>query len=944
MCAPSGSGKTLIGELCAMNNIFQKFGKSIYLVPFKALASEKYYHFKRSYERFGVKVVLSIGDYEIDDSKLAKADIIVTTYEKMDSILRNFYEKEWIFDISTIIIDEIHIIGEEDRGPRLESLIVRLNEFLHHPQIIGLSATIANPEFFNAWLTSLGNDTILITSDKRPVPLHYKVIATQNKESTIKKIIKKTLNEKGQVLIFLNKRKGTQQLALTLKHLVERYADDTALKECKTLGKKINIIKGHNHELRKVVKYGIAFHHAGLLPKERNLIEGSFRKRVIKVICCTTTLSAGINTPARVVILKDFKKYLTSGHNVKTFSGLYENGDGFSFFKPFSGNEVFQILGRAGRPKLDSIGYGIILANDIEDKVWIEDHYFSSYLENKKAIPKYNDLISGLNNTNTLKEQVLLRIFEEKHITIDKLKQFFERTYFWYGMKDKMKEQQIPIDQLLLIKEITPINILKLHSEPKRVKMLRKRNHQIKLSKITEFTIQGLVKTDFGVYTCQFDIDTGIQCTCGFQNGISDSFADEELVFQFCDHITTFLLYLIELPDIAFQKYVNDIVPNSVKNQYILNYLFEKGLIVKEKDGTIKCSQFGKLIIRLYLYPTSGVLIRHTLENKEINSFKELITEAYNVLKIEKRARDDKMFEPILEWADEEPLEQILEKYKVMAGDLHSVRENLERVVRFIGIIARNLSVETIEMRDKLNNVSEMAESLRMRIHHGIKQELFDLVLRLENVGRVRARILYNAGYHTASQVKDEKPYILHQKTRLGINLCKAIIGGSKLQIFESPIQTQLRIESSDEKKEDVKMNKSSLSRYNFIIDGSSVAFEEKTEDHKAKLTNFELLERKLQALGIKKYEIFCDTSLRHTIDKPGIYLQLVENKDIIEIPTGSPTELFLLEYAKKNDAYIITNDDYWKLYDEFGEEWITQRQITFAISNNEIYLDKLTN
>jgi len=97
VCAPSGSGKTLIGELCAINNIFQKFGKSIYLVPFKALATEKYAHFKKAYERYGVKVELSIGDYEIDDSKIAKADIIVTTYEKCDSLLRNFYDKEWIF-------------------------------------------------------------------------------------------------------------------------------------------------------------------------------------------------------------------------------------------------------------------------------------------------------------------------------------------------------------------------------------------------------------------------------------------------------------------------------------------------------------------------------------------------------------------------------------------------------------------------------------------------------------------------------------------------------------------------------------------------------------------------------------------------------------------------------------------------------------------------------
>ena len=306
VCAPSGSGKTLIGEVCAVNNVFQRFGKSIYLVPYKALATEKYFHFKKSYERFGVKTELSIGDYDVDDDKLEQADIVVTTYEKMDSILRNFYDKDWIFDITTIIIDEIHIIGESDRGPRLESLIVRMNEFLRNPQIIGLSATIANPEFFNDWLSSLGNQTTLIISDERPVPLHYRIEVSQNKDSTIKKIVKSTLEDRGQILIFLNRRKATQQVAQNLKNLIKVHISENELKACKNIGDKLNKIKGRHNELKKVVKCGVAFHHAGLLSKERRLIEDAYRKHMLKVICCTTTLSAGINVPARVVIVKDF--------------------------------------------------------------------------------------------------------------------------------------------------------------------------------------------------------------------------------------------------------------------------------------------------------------------------------------------------------------------------------------------------------------------------------------------------------------------------------------------------------------------------------------------------------------------------------------------------------------------------------------------------------------
>lgn len=777
VCAPSGSGKTLIGELCAVNNVFQKFGKSVYLVPFKALATEKYFHFKKGYGKYGVKVEISMGDYDIDDSKLEKADIIVTTYEKMDSIIRNFYDKEWISEFSTIIIDEVHIIGESDRGPRLESLIVRLNEFFHHPQIIGLSATIANPEFFNAWLTSLGNHTTLVQSEERPVPLHYKIQTTQNKDSTIKHIVKSTLNDKGQVLIFLNRRKTAQQSAQNLKEIVKKFLEESELKVLKALSKRIASIRGGNSELSKIFSHGVAFHHAGLLPRERKMIEDNFRSKLIRVICCTTTLSAGINTPARVVILRDYKKYTTSGFNIKNFSGYYENGDGFSYFKPFSANEVFQILGRAGRPGLDSVGHGIMLVKNIEEKMWVEDHYFKSLKMNSPLMPKYNDLGSGLNKINILKEQVLLRVFEEQEITIEKLKHFFEKTYFWYNIIHKMKDQQIPIEQLLLIKEITPVNILKLHADPKKVQTLRSKNPEIKITKCSNATITGYIKTTFGVYSCQFDIDIGIKCSCGFQNGISDNFAIEnEFAFEFCDHITMFLLYLINFPDVSIQKYVDDIIPKSIKNQYILNYLFEKGLILRNNNGSIVCSHFGKLIIRLYLYPTSGVLIRYKLENTKISSFRDLIKEAYEVLKSEFRVRDYKMLEPILEWTDEEPIEHILDKYKIMTGDLFSVRDGLERIITFIGIIANNLSSSGFDIHNSLEKVAEMSETLRIRIHYGIREELFDLVLRLDNVARVRARILYNAGYHTASQVKKENSYTLNQKTGLGINLCKKII------------------------------------------------------------------------------------------------------------------------------------------------------------------------
>jgi len=775
VAAPSGSGKTLIGELCAVHSIFNNFGKSAYLVPFKALASEKYISFKHDYERFGIRVELSIGDQEPEEKVLEDADLIITTYEKMDSILRNFHDKQWISDITTIVIDEIHVIDESDRGPRLESLIVRLNEFLQQPQIIGLSATIANPEFFNQWLSSLGNEMILIKSDVRPVPLHYQIEITRNKDSTLKRIVNDTLSQNGQVLVFVNKRKLTQNIALNLRMLVKDYLSTEELNECKKAESSLSSLRGGIPDLRNSIKYGIAFHHAGLLFKERKIVEELFRKHLLKLIICTTTLSAGINLPARVVVLRDFKKYTTSGLNVKNFEDLHENGDGFSYFKPFSPNEVFQMLGRAGRPGLDSIGYGIILAADVNEREWIEDHYFTNGDPTKEIVPKYNDLGSGLNAIHTLKEQVLLRVYEEENISMEQLKNFFKKTFFWFCIQDKMGNDIIPIEQLLMIEELSPKNILKLHSHPEKMISIRKRCYPIKISRFTKEGIGGYVKTDYGVHNVQLDLDRGIGCSCGFVNGISDGYATTKFSFEFCDHVIAFLLYIFEIPDRNFQKHVEDVVPQCLKTQYILNYLFEKGLIIKNEDGTIKCSQFGKLIIRLYLYPVSGVLIRSKLENFEISSYQDMIKSAFDILRAEARVRDYRLLQPLLEWTDEEPLDSIIQKHNIMAGDLYNLRDNLERIITFMGIISIHLADTGSDLQDNLIRIAEMAETLKIRIHYGVREELFDLVMRLDNVARVRARILFNAGYHTANQVKKEIPSILNRKTGLGLKLCKKL-------------------------------------------------------------------------------------------------------------------------------------------------------------------------
>lgn len=162
ICTPTASGKTLIAEIAALKGICEGVGKAIYVAPLKALASEKYKEFKERYP--SLKVALSIGDSEAADNYLDTFDFIITTSEKLDSEIRHM--PSWLKDIKTVIIDEIHLLNDPGRGPTLEIIITILKEKLKGIRLIGLSATIGNPEVLSEWL-----DAVLVLDTWRPVEL-----------------------------------------------------------------------------------------------------------------------------------------------------------------------------------------------------------------------------------------------------------------------------------------------------------------------------------------------------------------------------------------------------------------------------------------------------------------------------------------------------------------------------------------------------------------------------------------------------------------------------------------------------------------------------------------------------------------------------------------------------------------------------------------------------
>ena len=162
VCTPTASGKTLVAELAMVKAVLEHRGKAVYIVPLKALGSEKYKEFKRKYPF--LKIGLSIGDLDASDPYLHTYDIIICTSEKLDSLLR--HHAPWLRDIAVVVVDEVHLLNDVGRGPTLEILITMLKQILKNVQLIALSATIGNETELAQWL-----EAELVHDTWRPVEL-----------------------------------------------------------------------------------------------------------------------------------------------------------------------------------------------------------------------------------------------------------------------------------------------------------------------------------------------------------------------------------------------------------------------------------------------------------------------------------------------------------------------------------------------------------------------------------------------------------------------------------------------------------------------------------------------------------------------------------------------------------------------------------------------------
>ncbi len=425
VCIPTAAGKTFIGELAILKCVIERKKKAIYLAPLRALAAEKYHDFKR-FEKLGLKVTITSGDYDSKDAWLNLYDVIVSTNEKMDALMRHGIE--WLDQVGLLVVDEAHLIGEKDRGPILEVLLTKFRKQNPETQLLCLSATIRNTELFAQWL-----DAELVESEWRPVKLREAVSyghVILYDDETRKRIPKAynvplldlvidSLHDGGQVLIFCNTRKRSLTTAQKIAEMVDKRFVSKDDKKKSHLEGVVKEIKAHFgavtvevEELCQLIVRGVAYHNAGLSSFLRHVIEREFRAGNILVLTATPTLSAGINLPARRVII--------------TSVWRYQEGD----MKPISVMEYKQMAGRAGRPRYDPHGTAIIMASNAK----AADDYFSRYVHGE-----VEELISKLNSEPALRRTVLSLISNQLVIDYDALRRFMELTFWGYATtKDEL--------------------------------------------------------------------------------------------------------------------------------------------------------------------------------------------------------------------------------------------------------------------------------------------------------------------------------------------------------------------------------------------------------------------------------------------------------------------------------------------------------------------------
>lgn len=847
---PTASGKTLIAEIIALNRLMQnqakyphqigRWGKILYLTPLRALAAEKYLEFSQLWLPLGFHVGISRGDVDEADMRIFQNNLILLTNEKADSIFR--LNPKLFRDIDMVIVDEIHLLRDASRGITLEFLLTRLLTITPPIQIIGLSATILNAQELAHWMRA-----DLVTSSWRPVKLkegYYYADSIFFQDGSTRRVLPipghsaaetltlDTLKEGGQVLIFCNSRKSAVKQAESLSPKV-RITSATAEKEVfnrvhQLFDEKYLDDGQLSHLLSHCLKGGVAFHHAGMASEQLEFIVKQFNSRRIKVICCTPTLAAGVNTPARRVIIKTLYRYEA------------EKG---SVLIPVL--EYKQMAGRAGRPGYDPYGEVVILGSNPEKLVNDAVQYINGTPER---------IESQLAQDQSLSSHVLGLFLARLVNNQTQLMDFMENTFYYFALRhskpdsatDRNNGNDVQSSGLHMHSSLslTEKNLRSARRVKKRINSARGRgNDPLGLGEEddTEFKSEAFLpkNLDVGFHSADEILEitrknhknqqTSVE---GADMGdlVSDSpLTSHNLLPSDCipspkkpaDSDTKLISYEdLSQNSEPLKKDIGSDFHALVNAE--LHYLWENELLEgnldtagQNLDSPLTPTKFGEIVGQSYLQPHDSVLLREDLIYAKILHFNgEIIlhpvswlhlltktsifpkyylqTREYSAVlafidrysdhfimeqvwephdpQFPEFAKEIKMTMILFDWISEVPQHEINERYNIGLGDIHRIIDAALWILRGFQRIARLEKDETPNLEHLEGDLTELS----YRIKYGIKTGLVSFV-QIPGIGRIRARKIHQAGYQSLKSLKGASIEDLSRIPLIGPHTAQAI-------------------------------------------------------------------------------------------------------------------------------------------------------------------------
>jgi len=772
LATPTASGKSLVAYLAILNRLRTagEGARAFYIVPLKALASEKVDDLRELCSKVDMSVGLAVGDREGETGSIDDADIVVCTSEKLDSLLRNrptFAEK-----VEIVVADEFHLIDEPSRGPTLEVLLARLRHLRPEAQRIALSATVGNPKELAAWM-----EADLVESDWRPVTLQYGTLTGLEldihravgpnedielpKSRTLKgsaskitdAILEDTISIDGQILLFVSTRASAEKEARELGKRRLKTLNRLATNESKEEISKLEILatsltRGDDatsltDRLATAIRGGVAFHHAGLTSRQRSQIETAFKDGLLKALCATPTLAAGVNLPARRVIIRDWKRW---------------NGGRYA---DLSVMEIQQMQGRAGRPQYDDSGEAWVMAKTESDRDKIIDAYIFGFPEDIQS-KLANPLADTVEEDPALLTHILASIASVGLTDRDALRAFFEQT--------------------LLARQIDKHN---LHQRIDRM-------------------IEWLVQRDMILRT-------------GESNLVAERIAsrpiNEEIEENWEDELPTWAAAASALDGLDWiKREMNDPTPKR-KGPAVFGFTTAASLNQIDEihedpaNMTYAATPFGETVSRLYLNPVTGYLLRiglrtavriaaglddrrqltptglihlvtttpdflpmwvksseaNAIEDRAMAIGPERLLTSSDLAEVNSRQGLDvelgqiKALTVLESWINECTIRDIEKEHGAQPGD---VRTRIDLADWLLYASRRMLSSDeqaNLDQPDATAFVSECIAEIQRRVRYGVRAELLGLV-GIRGIGRVRAREMHHIGLEDPHHVAEMGP------------------------------------------------------------------------------------------------------------------------------------------------------------------------------------------